>query len=121
MATNEWIESADRKESQPIGSFAESRADHFLHGATAPAEAIEVERAARLAWRQAPDIADAFGLPAPKRPTVPSQRIGSDVLDELQCALWERGEDAARAVAADLLAVEVDAARRELDRRRGKR
>ncbi|MBX6386533.1 MAG: hypothetical protein IRZ07_26755 [Microbispora sp.] len=121
MATAEWIESAARSEPKPLGDTLNRRADYYLAGATVPAEAIEVERAARLAWREAADVAAAFGLPTPGRPASSREAHGADLLDMLQRTIWRDGDDAARKVVADLTAEERQAARQELARRRGKR
>lgn len=115
MATREQIDRAARADRKPVGNRATDRLV-TVH----PSDPGEDARAARLVARQAPDLLDVLGLTAPARPRTVREQLGHGVLEDLHRALWERGDDAARAVAADLLPMEIDAARRELARRRGK-
>ncbi|MBX6387294.1 MAG: hypothetical protein IRZ07_30680 [Microbispora sp.] len=67
MATREQIERAARADRRPVGQMIDDHSTPYLYGATTPVEQAELDRAARLVARQAPDLLDMLGLPDPDR------------------------------------------------------
>lgn len=114
MATAEQIASADTARKRP---HADAFSEHAIALVRGSGDAEEHDRAARLAWRAAPDVAEMFGLPRPPVPASIVGRLGADTLDGLHRALW-LGDDEGRAFARDLTAIEALAAREALTARR---
>jgi len=118
MATREQIDRAALRDRRPVGQMIDDRSTPYLYGATTPVEQAELDRAARLVARMAPDITEPLGLAPPPVPATAAEIIGHDVLEMLQRMLWDEGEAAARQWLAGLPDTRVEAARRELARRR---
>lgn len=118
MATADQIARAARRETRPINTAIDPRADHYLLGATAPVEQPELDRAARLAWRQAPHVAEVLDLAPPPVPVTAAEIVGHDVVEVLLRTLRHDGENAARQWLATLDEHALRLAKQELARRR---